>query len=144
MFPGHVKMKKDIEKAEDIRWLVDTFYEKVRSNPVIGYIFDEVAKVDWEHHLPKMYAFWGSILLSEHSYSGNPMSKHVALSRLTTLSKEEFNEWLLLFTQTVDELFVGEKAQEAKIRAANIARLMLYKIESATPGLTIHTGKEED
>lgn len=40
----------------------------------------------------------------------------------------EFSEWLLLFTQTVDSLFEREKAEEAKLRAENIARLMLYNI----------------
>ena len=40
----------------------------------------------------------------------------------------QFNEWLRLFNQTVDELFEGERAEEAKIRAGNVARLMNYKI----------------
>jgi hemoglobin len=123
-------MKSDISTHNDITLLVNTFYERVKKNPVIGYIFSDVAKVDWEHHLPKMYSFWGSLLLGEHSYSGNPMLKHVELSKTTSLSEKEFSEWLMLFNQTVDELFEGEKAAEAKIRAANIARLMLFKIES--------------
>ncbi len=132
-----LKTKKDIQditSVSDIRLLVDTFYEKVRSNTVIGYIFSDVAQVNWEHHLPKMYSFWGSILLGEHSYSGHPMGIHIDLSKKTTLSEKEFSEWLLLFTQTVDELFEGEKAHEAKLRAANIARLMLHKIKSASLG----------
>lgn len=129
--------RSDIENAADIRLLVDTFYDKVRTNAVIGHIFDDIAKINWEHHLPKMYAFWGSILLGEHSYSGHPMSTHIALSKKTSLSEKEFTEWLLLFTQTVDELFSGEKAHEAKLRAANIARLMLHKIKTNAVGLDI-------
>lgn len=123
-------MKQDITNRQDVELLVNTFYEKVKNNTTIGHIFNDIVKVDWDDHLPKMYAFWSGLLLGERGYSGNPMIKHIELSRLTTLSENEFSEWLLLFNQTVDELFEGEKAHEAKYRAANIARLMLYKIET--------------
>ncbi len=122
-------MKTDITHREDIELMVNTFYGKVRTNPMLGYIFDEVAKIDWESHLPKMYSFWASILLGEHSFAGNPMQKHIALSKLTSMTDKEFAEWLHLFIETVDELFVGEKANEAKLRAGNIARLMLHQIQ---------------
>lgn len=122
-------MKSDITNRKDIELLVNTFYEKIRSNSILGYIFDDVAKVDWENHLPKMYSFWASILLGEHSFSGNPMQKHIALSKITEMTNKEFSEWLHLFTVTVDELFIGEKADEAKLRAGNIARLMLHNIQ---------------
>lgn len=124
-------MKNDITNKNDIELLVNTFYDKVKTNLIIGHIFNDIAKVDWEHHLPKMYSFWASLLLGEHSFSGNPMQKHIELSKLTKMSEVEFSEWLLLFNQTTDELFEGEKANEAKTRAGNIARLMLYKIQKA-------------
>jgi len=124
-------MKNDIENRTDVELLVNTFYAKVKENSIIGPIFNDVAKVDWDHHLPRMYAFWSSLLIGEHSFSGNPMQKHVALSRIATMTDIEFSEWLVLFSKTVDELFVGAKADEAKIRAANIARLMLHKIQMA-------------
>ncbi|MBV6484325.1 MAG: Group 3 truncated hemoglobin ctb [Flavobacteriales bacterium] len=122
-------MKLDISSQEDIKLLVDTFYNKVQANATLGYIFNDVAKLNWDEHLPKMYSFWGSLLLQEHSYQGNPMQIHVELSKITTMSSVEFSEWINLFYQTVDELFEGEIASEAKIRAANIARLMQHRIE---------------
>lgn len=121
-------MKTDIKTSTDIELLVNTFYEKVRTNPVLGYIFNDVAKIEWETHLPKMYSFWASILIGERSYSGNPLQKHIALSKITAMTEKEFSEWLRLFIQTVDELFLGEKANEAKLRAKNIASIMLRKI----------------
>lgn len=121
---------KDIQEHTDIVLLVDQFYSKIKTNPILSPIFSDVAKVDWDHHLPKMYSFWGSILLGEQTYSGNPMQVHVALSKLTPLSEHEFDEWLLLFNATVDELFSGTNAEEAKLRASNIARLMLHKIQT--------------
>lgn len=123
-------MNNDIQNRSDIELLVNTFYQKVRANKVLGYIFDDIAQIDWDNHLPQMYSFWASLLLGEHSFRGNPMVKHIKLSKMTPMTNVEFSEWLLLFNQTVDELFIGEKAEEAKIRAANIARLMLHKIES--------------
>jgi hemoglobin len=123
-------MKRDIENRDDIELLVNSFYDKIRTNVILGHIFNDVAKVDWETHLPKMYSFWASLLLGEHSFSGNPMMKHVELSKMTAMTETEFSEWLSLFNQTVDDLFEGERAEEAKTRAANIARLMLFKIEA--------------
>jgi hemoglobin len=124
-------MKKDIQNEEDTKLLVDTFYVKVKANNVIGHIFNDVAKVNWDEHLPIMYAFWNSILLGSGSYSGNPMDKHIQLSKQTSINQVHFTEWLSLFNATVDELFEGVNAEEAKIRAQNIARIMLYKIENS-------------
>ena len=126
-------MKKDLYNREDVELLVDTFYDKVKANATIGYIFNDIAKVDWENHLPLMYSFWASILLGEHSFSGNPMDKHIQLSKIAPMTDKEFSEWLKIFIQTTDELFEGEKAEEAKTRASNIARLMLHKINTSRP-----------
>jgi hemoglobin len=124
-------MMTDITNRDHIEHLVNAFYEKVRHNNILGPIFNEVANVDWDHHLPKMYDFWSSILLNDHSYSGHPMPKHVALSKLTSMTKVEFLEWLRLFYDTVDELFEGEIAELAKFRGRTIAGIMLHKIEDS-------------
>lgn len=123
-------MKKDISTRQDIELLVNTFYDKVRINPVLGPIFNDVAKVEWDTHLPRMYTFWAAQLLGEGGFTGNSMQKHVKLSTLTRLSEVEFTEWLSLFFETTDELFDGEKALTAKTNASNIARLMLHKIQT--------------
>lgn len=118
----------DIQTREDIIVLVDQFYNKVRDNAVIGPIFTDVAQLDFSAHLPVMYSFWASQLLGEQSYSGNPMTPHLKLGKLTQMGEVQFGEWLRLFNETVDEFFRGTKAEEAKSRAGNIARLMQYKI----------------
>lgn len=122
--------KKDISSREDVELLVNTFYGKVQQNETLGYIFNDVAKVNWETHLPKMYNFWAGLLFGEQSYVGNPMFIHVALSKKTPIAELEFNTWKALFNQTVDELFEGEKAEEAKTKATNVAKIMLAKIQS--------------
>ncbi len=121
-------LKQDIQDRSDIILMVDRFYDRVRENPVIGPIFTEVAHLDFDKHLPVMYSFWASQLLGEQTYSGNPMTPHLKLATLTPMGEIQFIEWLRLFNQTVDELFEGTRAEEAKTRAGNIARLMNYKI----------------
>ena len=120
--------KKDIENETDIKLLVNSFYNKVLLDPVIGFIFTEVARLSLEKHMPVMYAFWGSILLGSQTYTGNPMAKHFELDNKTTLTTKHFAQWLLLWETTVNELFAGEKASEAIARARNIAAVMQYQI----------------
>ena len=110
-------MKKDITSTADIQLLVDSFYEKVRADEVIGYIFNDVVNVDWPRHLPKMYAFWSFLLLGQDSYTGNPMDAHRKVHQMVPLTEAHFDRWLLLFCTTVDEIFEGLVAEDAKNRA---------------------------
>jgi hemoglobin len=121
-------MKPDIHSDVEIRLLIDSFYEKVRKSSIVGYIFNDIVKVDWEQHLPVMYSFWGSVLLGSDSYKANPMTKHILLNRKVPLTNEAFEEWVSLFVRTVDELFEGPMADQAKTRASNIAAIMKHKI----------------
>ncbi|MEQ8303464.1 MAG: group III truncated hemoglobin [Cyclobacteriaceae bacterium] len=123
--------RADIQNKDDITILVDAFYEKVKNDKLIGPIFSDVVKVDWPHHLPIMYNFWEMVLFGSGPYKGDPMTKHIQLSKKTSLAKEHFSQWLKLFGETVDDLFVGEKAEEAKVRALRIAELMQFKISQA-------------
>jgi len=107
----------DITTAEDIRTLVDSFYDKVTRDELLGPIFNDVAGVNWETHLPTMYRFWESMLLEAGTYQGAPFPKHAVLP----VQKEHFARWLALFAGTVDQHFSGPKAREAKGRAASIA-----------------------
>lgn len=124
-------MKKDIASREDIVRLVDEFYAEVKTDPVIGHIFTEVAQLDFGKHLPVMYQFWETTLLGIMSYKGNPMAAHIRLDSLQRLNTEHFDRWLLLWTATVDRLFTGSKADDAKTRATQIRHLMQYKVEAA-------------
>lgn len=125
-------MKKDITGVSDIHLFVNSFYDKVKADPVIGYIFNDVAKVDWDTHLPVMYNFWEMVLFGTGAYKGDPMTKHIDLSKRTELNSTHFERWKELFTSTIDELFEGEKSIEAKERAKNIASLMLFRVQRAS------------
>jgi hemoglobin len=121
-------MKSDIESRKDVEHLINSFYEKIKKDDVIGFIFNDVAKVNWEKHLPVMYDFWESIIFSTNKYEGNPMLLHKNLNKLIPFTKQYFERWLQIFTATLDELFEGKKANLAKERAISIAGIMEVKI----------------
>lgn len=125
-------MQPDIATREDIQLLINTFYEKVKADPVIGYIFNDIARVDWPKHLPVMYDFWEFLLLNGKNYGGNPIQKHFDLHDKHPLTAEHFDRWLALFLGTADELFSGPVADEAKNRAAAIAGV--WKPKFVHPG----------
>lgn len=123
-------MKNDINTRADIILLVDSFYKRVQLNDKIGPIFTEIAKVDWTHHLPKMYDFWESILFGKATYKGNPMLTHFAINDKAPLQTTEFDTWKNLFYQTVDDLFTGPNAETIKQKAQSIADLMHFKLNA--------------
>jgi len=116
-----MKEVSDIIARKDIEILVDSFYDRVRSDALLGPRFSHV---DWSKHLPIMYNFWSSLLLGDQTYHGNPFQKHADLP----LEQEHFTAWVKLFIEIVDENFKGEKADEIKIRAQNIAQLFQHKL----------------
>ena len=121
-------IKNDIETRADIEKLIIQFYEKVMINPVIGFIFTDVVKIDLAQHIPIIVDFWETILLDNPVYKKNAMEVHYDLNKKIPLQKEYFTEWLLLFCNTVDELFMGKIAALAKTRAKSIAAIMEFKM----------------
>ncbi len=120
-------MKTDIRNKKDIEKLVNAFYNNIKTDAFISYYFTDVAQVNWEEHLPKMYDFWENILFCTGNYNGNPMMSHKELHEKSPMTKEQFKYWTTLFTSTVDKLFEGSKAEEIKSRAINISFVMMYK-----------------
>ncbi|MEO6131957.1 MAG: group III truncated hemoglobin [Saprospiraceae bacterium] len=117
----------DITTEEDIKILINAFYDRVKQDDVIGYIFNEVANVNWSHHLPRMYAFWEFLLLGGESYQGNPFEVHRKLNEKVPLVSAHFDRWLELFNKAVDENFTGLNAEEAKNKAKLIALTWIPK-----------------
>jgi hemoglobin len=121
-------MKNDIQNRQDVELLINSFYNKVKVDPVISYFFTDVVHVNWEKHLPKMYDFWENVIFNTGNYEGNPMAQHQNIHQKSPLSTEHFDRWLMLFKSTVDEFFEGEKAEQTKQRATSIATVMQLKI----------------
>lgn len=121
----------DLETPADVSQLVDAFYGRVRRDDQLGPIFNDVARVDWAKHLPRIASFWNTVLLGSGEYAGNPVLVHLALAQKTKLTPAHFDRWLTLFTETIDELFTGLRAENAKIRAHSIATVLQTKLYGA-------------
>jgi hemoglobin len=127
---------RDIENRADIFLLVTTFYAKIKKDSFIGPIFLEVIKKDdWESHLEKLTDFWEGNLFYARNFKGNPMKAHndVDARFNHTIEQKHFGKWLEIWFTTVEELFSGSKANEAKERARNIASILFLRMFEAKP-----------
>lgn len=124
----------DIRSMEDVQEMVDAFYEKVRADDILGIIFDEMAQVDWKAHLPLMYQFWSTILLHREGYRGNTIEAHVRFDAEMRfdhgvgLERVDFERWLQLFRETIDERFQGPRAEMAKRGAKRMGEYMMASL----------------
>ncbi len=121
-------MKQDIRNREDIRLLMELFYNKLLADETISYLFTDVAKINLEHHFPVLVDFWDSILFQADTYQKNAMKPHLDLHQQSPLQAHHFKTWLGYFIATVNELFDGDKAELAKQRATSIATVMQIKV----------------
>ncbi|WP_354702188.1 hypothetical protein DSM112329_02542 [Paraconexibacter sp. AEG42_29] len=111
----------DIESRADCERLVRAFYGRALTDPVIGFIFTDIARLDVEAHVPVIASFWETILLDAHSYGGGAFRPHAELHARVELRSGHFERWLALWRTTVDELFAGERADLAKSHAQRVA-----------------------
>lgn len=132
-------MKPDITERSDIDNLVKLFYDKLFEDELLKIIFEKLVRHKLDEHLSVVADFWDSILLDANNYRGNVTEKHFDANKQFPLTKTEFDRWLQLWKQTVDELFVGEKAEVAKFRAQSIADIMQYKLEYITQQNKLHS-----
>ena len=70
---------RDIESRADCERLVRAFYGRALEDPIIGFIFVDVAKLDLEAHVPRITSFWETILLGAQSYGGGAFRPHAQL-----------------------------------------------------------------
>lgn len=120
----------DIESRSDCERLVRAFYGRALVDPVIGWIFTDVAQLDLEAHVPHIASFWETILLGAHSYSGGAFRPHAALNARVALRAGHFERWLWLWRTTVDDLFAGQRAELAKSHAARVAQAFHARLQT--------------
>ncbi len=111
----------DIETRADVERLVRAFYGRAMVDPLIGWLFVDVAKLDLEAHVPRIASFWETILLGAQTYSGGAFAPHAVLHAKAGLRAAHFERWLVLWRETVDELFAGPRAELAKSHAERVA-----------------------
>ena len=129
-------MDKEINNREDVSILVNTFYIKVRQDDMLGPIFNKIIlNDDWPKHLDKLTDFWETNLFGIAKFKGNPIKAHQNVDKRFnhSISQEHFGRWLQLWFETIDELFVGQRATRAKESARKMATgQFLANVDSAT------------
>ncbi len=111
----------DIETRDDCERLVRAFYERAFEDDRLGPVFVDVAQLDLDAHVPRITSFWETVLLGARSYGGGAFVPHYELDQQTPLTSELFNRWVAIWTMTVDMLFAGPVADDAKRRAELVA-----------------------
>jgi len=130
-----VTARHDIGTRADCERLVRAFYSRAMDDPMIGWIFVDVAKLDLDAHVPVIASFWETILLGSQTYRGGAFRPHAALHMRVGLRPGHFERWLELWRTTVDELFEGERADLAKSHALRVARAFLGRLQSMPAGV---------
>jgi hemoglobin len=114
---------RDLDTHEQIAEMVRRFYADVAQDDLLGPMFNEVARVDWSEHLPKLTDFWCRALLGMTGYQGNPFRAHLLVHAQRAFTPAHFERWLTLFHETLDLGWIGPNAQRAHDLADNVARV---------------------
>ena len=70
-----MELNKDIQSRDDIKIIIDAFYEKVKLDDTIGFIFNDVADVNWEkfrHHLDAAFDIKIQLYETENNFVEYP------------------------------------------------------------------------
>ncbi len=116
--------KSDLDSPEAIEKMVECFYSKIKNDSRLSLIFFELGKVDLGKHLPHIKRYWGKLLLAKPGYNRHTMNIHRALHEKVNLRPADFERWLALFIETIDDSFSGPLAERAKKVASNVASNM--------------------
>jgi hemoglobin len=117
-----VEQAKTVNR-EHIERMVLIFYRKVLNDEIVGPFFiaklgDDIESEYWKPHIELLVNFWSTMILQDESYFGNPMRPHFFIGEL---SHGVFKQWLKLFFETVDEVFIPKLGAEFKERSEMIA-----------------------
>jgi hemoglobin len=123
-------MKNDIATLKDVHFLVDKFYERVKVDPFLGPIFNKRLAGKWEMHHKTLCRFWHTVLLRRPDYYGNPVPMHFNMN----IDQRHFDQWLVIWTETVDNSFEGIVAERAKLRGLTMGKAFMSKINGASGG----------
>lgn len=113
----------DVDSPDDIAELMRRFYGDVAQDDLLGPMFNDVARVDWSEHIPKLTAFWCRAVFGIQGYAGNPFRAHLDVHVQRSFTAAHFRRWLDLFEENLDLGWRGPNAVRMKALANNVARV---------------------
>jgi hemoglobin len=109
-------------RDEDLHEVLVAFYASVADDPLLAPYF---AVVDMAAHMPRIVAFWSTMLFHTGRYSGNAFRPHLSMPGLTA---EHFDHWVATLERTVDARFAGDSVERMKDLAHRIAYSMQLRL----------------
>ncbi|MFV0495851.1 group III truncated hemoglobin [Mycobacterium sp.] len=126
----------DLTDRADVEALLRRFYGKAFVDDVLAEPFADLRAKGLESHIPIMADFWTTVLFRAGLYKGSAMDAHRPVHERTELSGRHFVRWLTMWKSTVEEMFEGPAAEQAKIQGARIAWAMHRRLTGTdTPEL---------
>lgn len=107
---------------DDLHPLLERFYDLIERDPLLAPYFVDL---DMREHMPRIVAFWSTILFHTARYSGNAFQPHTLMPGLTG---SHFARWLATLERTVNERFSGPAANRMKDYAHRIAISMQMRL----------------
>lgn len=104
-----------------IAGLVRRFYTDVRSDALLGPVFEPHLRAHWDGHLVRMTDFWCAAMKVQRGFRGHVYGKHMALPGITPA---HLGRWLWLWRR--DSAALMEPAAAARLQrvAVGVARVM--------------------
>jgi hemoglobin len=127
----------DLDSPEQIAEMVRRFYSDVTQDDLLGPMFNDVAKVDWSEHIPKLADFWCRALLGRPGYTGNPYRAHALVHARESFTAAHFERWLSLFHETLELGWTGPLTARALDIAENVARVHSHQL--ITRGVSVRS-----
>lgn len=116
-------VRPDIATSDDVAEFVRRFYAGVGEDDLLGPLFNDVARVDWSEHLPKLTAFWCRALFAMPGYQGNPYRAHQEVHARQAFTLAHFHRWLDLFDATLEAGWQGPNVARMRALADKVARV---------------------
>jgi hemoglobin len=111
----------DIVEA-DLGPVLDTFYARLGEDDLLRPYF---VHLDMGAHIPRIEAFWATIVFGNRRYVGNAFAPH---ERMPDLTAEHFERWIMTLESVLDARFRGPAAERMKAAAHRIAYSMQLRL----------------
>ena len=115
---------RDLADRDDVYALLTAFYGRALVDDLLTDAFSDIRARGLESHLPVMCDFWETMLFRAKLYRGSALAPHQHVHAEHPLTHRHFIRWLTLWIDTVDAMYRGPIAEQAKILGRRTAWAM--------------------
>ena len=112
---------RDLEE-QDLGEVLDIFYARLGEDDVLRSFFEHL---DMAEHIPRIEAFWATIVFGSRRYADNAFAPH---QRMQGLTGEHFSRWIDALETVLDARFQGPATDRMKSAAHRIAYSMQLRL----------------